>query len=256
MKTNTALKNHIRIAQNPEAVAEAACGWVVDLILAAIKRHDRCIIAASGGSTPKRLYQMLAELPPGKIPWGKVHLIWGDERNVPLDHPDSNFGMVREALLNPLGKRGPNVYPVPIDPSNPTKAAEYYEATVRALLHTPDHDEPLDLVLLGLGDDSHTASLFPNTQALTEKNRWVLSNWVEKLQSHRITLTPPMINAAAHVAFLVCGSSKKPALQNIWHGAYQPSQYPAQIIAPKCGELWWFVDAPSIEGLELPKQQG
>ncbi len=144
------MKNQVIICSDPESVAEAACEWLVDKILSAIAQRDRCVIAVSGGSTPKRLYQMLADLPPNRIPWSKVHLIWGDERNVGLDHPESNFGMVRDALLKPLGKKGPNVYPVPIEQDDPEKAARYYESTLRALMGTQDHSFPsIDVVLLG-----------------------------------------------------------------------------------------------------------
>ena len=248
------MKQILIVRSNPEEVAESASEWLVEKLKSAIAERDRCVIAVSGGSTPKRLYQILAELPEGRIPWSKVHMIWGDERNVPLDHPDSNFGMVRHALLTPLGKAGPNVYPVPIDEKQPQKTADYYEATLRSLFGIQDHRFPsIDIALLGLGDDAHTASLFPFTPALSEMTRWVASNWVEKLSSHRVTLTAPVFNAASHVAFLVCGAGKRQALQSIWHGERDPKTYPAQLIQPKSGELVWILDQAAVESVDPPK---
>jgi 6-phosphogluconolactonase len=249
------MSTHIIVKPTPEDVALRACDWLVARIGQCIKQKERCVISLSGGSTPKRLYQLLADLPEGTVDWTKVHLIWGDERNVPLDDQDSNFLMVRETLLDRLGKNGPNVYPMPIEVDQPMAVAERYDATLRALLGETDLRWPrIDVVLLGLGDDAHTASLFPGTDILYERTKWVASCWVAKLGTFRISITPPVINSADAVMFLVCGEKKRQALQQIWHAANNPSDYPAQLISPVQGELWWILDDAALERIELPKK--
>lgn len=248
------MATHLLVRADSEQVALTARDWLVARIQQAIAENQFCVIAASGGSTPKRLYELLAQLPDHTLDWSKIHLIWGDERNVPLDHVDSNFRMVRTALLGPLGRSGPNVYPVPIDPENPEESARYYESTLRSLFgHRLLGDFPrIDIALLGVGDDAHTASLFPNSLGLMEKEKWVVSHWVQKLSSYRITLTSPVFNAAANIAFLVCGASKRHALQQIWHEAFEPLQYPTQLIQPTDGDVWWIADQAAVEGIAPP----
>ncbi len=196
---------------------------------------------------------LVASLPTGTVDWSKVHWIWGDERNVPLDHPDSNFLMVRTSLLDKLGRMGPNVYPVPIEPQDPDKAAKYYEATLHSLFasHMEGDWPRIDVALLGIGDDAHTASLFPGSAGLHEQHRWVVSHWIEKLNAHRISLTAPVFNASKDILFLVSGSSKREALQHIWHDPYDPDRYPAQLIRPTRGDVWWMVDEAAVAGLPL-----
>ncbi len=192
------MKTFLVAEQDASAVAEAAAQWMIERIKKAIDERDQCVIALAGGTTPKRLYQNLASLPEGTIPWHKVHLVWGDERNVPLDHTDSNFDMVRQAMLNRLGKKGPNVYPVAIDPEDPKKTASYYEATLRALLCRQSNPQAwrmqtafpsIDIVLLGLGDDAHTASLFPK-QKPYRKNRLGSSPTGSRNSTHFASLSP------------------------------------------------------------------
>jgi 6-phosphogluconolactonase len=248
------MTTHLECHRDAEDVAQVACDWFIARCHEALQQRERCLVALSGGSTPRRLYRLLADLAPGTIDWSKVHFVWGDERNVPLDHVDSNFAMVEEVMLRRLGKQGPNVYPIPIDADHPDKTADYYEATLRSLLGGPNDTARgvLDIVLLGMGDDTHTASLFPDTAALREHHRWVVSNWVDKLSNYRITLTAPVLNAARDVAFLVCGSSKAPALQAVWHGKHEPSKHPAQLIRPVRGKLWWMVDEAAISNVAIP----
>jgi 6-phosphogluconolactonase len=244
----------VLVLADAEQVAAAAAERLVTLIRETILRCGRCTIALSGGSTPGRLYRILAELPEGTIEWSHVHALWGDERNVPLDSRESNFRMVREALLDPLGKRGPNIYPVPIDPDQPQATAERYQETLRQLLQASTSAQPqLDVALLGLGDDAHTASLFPGTAALEASSDWVVANWVPKLDSYRITLTAALLNLARLKMFLVCGASKTWALDRVWH--YRPSfaEYPAQLIEPAGGSLCWYIDQAALGTLELPK---
>lgn len=246
------MKAYVSVRPDPELVAESARDWLVGRIQQRVRDSERCVIALAGGSTPKRLYELLAELPEGTIPWDKVHLIWGDERNVPLTHEDSNFAMVCKAMLNHLGKRGPNVYPVPIEVEQPDQVASRYEATLKALLGAPDQRWPsVDVALLGLGEDAHTASIFPGTDVIAEKTRWVSSCYVPKLGCYRITLTAPIFNHAKAVAFLVCGESKRQALQQVWHAAHNPRDYPAQLIRPS-EEIWWMLDQAALDSIELP----
>lgn len=240
--------------KDSESIAEAASQWLIQQIGVGLERRDRYVLAVAGGSTPRRLYQMLSEVPEGRVDWHRVHVVWGDERLVPLDHPDSNFEMVRTAFLDPLGRSGPNVYPVPIDLEDPNRTADYYESTLKNLLgnQTEGGWPRFDLVLLGLGEDAHTASLFPGSPGLAEHHRWVLSHWIEKLNSFRITLSAPAINMSRNVAFLISGSGKRHALENVLHGERNPGLFPAQLIRPSHGDLWWFVDDEAAAGLEPP----
>ncbi|TWU41063.1 6-phosphogluconolactonase [Novipirellula artificiosorum] len=183
-------------------------------------------VALSGGSTPKRLYEMLAER---SLNWERIHWFLGDERNVPLDSLDSNYRMICETLLEPARAPDENIHPVFVDLQNPAAAAETYEKTLRT--HFPDQTMPAwDLVLLGMGDDSHTASLFPGTAALDETERWFVANWVEKLACFRYTLTAPAINSAKERWFLVAGKNKKQAIASVLRGERSPSHHPSQMI--------------------------
>jgi len=235
---------HSIIQATPEQVALAARNWFVSIAIMSILQRDRCIVALSGGSTPKRLYQLLAELPEGLIDWSKVHLFWGDERNVPSDHVDSNFRMVREALIDRIIGPKPVVHAVPTDGRTPAEAAINYERTMRQLAGSSPFI--FDIVLLGLGDDAHTASLFPETTALKVLNRWVVENEVPKLSTHRITLTAPILNASRNTAFLICGASKQWALGKIHSAERNSNLYPAQLVRP-LGDLWWFMDEAASE---------
>ena len=240
------------VKPNAEEVATAATEWLIETIRECIAARGQCSIALSGGSTPKRLYQLIAENETKSVDWSKVTLIWGDERNVPHDHVDSNFRMVREAWLDRLEPKSnptyvPNILPVTINVKAPERAAAEYEKQLRKLLNGEDEggdkDIPLiDIVLLGLGDDAHTASLFPETEALKESGRLFVANFVPKFSGYRLTLTAPIINAARNIAFLVCGASKRRAVDVVLHGPRHPDEYPAQLIEPKLGRLWWFLD--------------
>jgi 6-phosphogluconolactonase len=230
-----------RTVQRPTAedVALAARDWFVERTRLAIAERGKCLVALSGGTTPKRLYELLADLDDGEIDWTKVHLFWGDERNVPLDHIDSNYRMVRQALLDRLKSAKPIVHRIPTGDQSPDRAAREYELRMREFAQgAPFH---FDIVLLGLGDDAHTASLFPETLALAITDRWVVANQVEKLSTTRVTLTAPILNAARSVAFLACGPSKQWAIDRVRGEKQNPVLYPAQLIQPS-GELWWFLD--------------
>ncbi len=222
-----------------EDVAVAARDWFVDRCKQAIDARGKCIVALSGGSTPKRLYELLSEVSEGTIDWPKVHLFWGDERDVPANHAQSNYRMVREALLDRLTAAKPAVYRIPTGQQSVERAAREYELKMREFACGAPFQ--FDVVFLGLGDDAHTASLFPETLALTITDRWVVANQVLKLSTNRVTMTAPILNAARHVAFLVCGSNKQWAIDKIQGATRNPNLYPAQLIQPE-GELWWFTD--------------
>jgi 6-phosphogluconolactonase len=245
------------VKPNAEEVAIAATEWLIETISECIAARGTCSIALSGGSTPKRLYQLIAENETRSVDWSRVTLIMGDERNVPHQHVDSNYRMVKEAWLDRLDpvalpKSIPNLLAVAIDVNSPERAAAQYEKSIRESLtnnnsgdNTDENDAEIpaiDIVLLGLGDDAHTASLFPETEALNESHRLFVANFVPKFSAYRLTLTAPMINAARNIAFLVCGPSKRPAVDVVLHGPRHPDEYPAQLIEPKLGRLWWFLD--------------
>lgn len=195
-------------------------------------------LSLSGGSTPRRLYEQLAQR---DLPWDQIHWFWGDERNVSHEDGESNFRMVREAWLDPIDAPTSNVHPVPVNTSDPAEAARAYEQTLRE--HFRGETFPRwDLALLGMGDDAHTASLFPNTQALTERERWFVENWVEKFESFRYTLTVPAINSARQCWFLIAGAGKRSALADVRGPQRHPERYPSQLIEP----TRWFVTRDAV----------
>jgi 6-phosphogluconolactonase len=233
------MKPEIVVLPDPAAVTREAADRFVTLARSALAAQGRFTVALSGGSTPKPLYEQLVTQP---IEWQRVHVFWGDERCVPPAHPDSNYGMARQAWLAHIDIPEQNVHRLrgEIDPA---QAAQQYEDELRAVFGTLPR---FDLILLGMGTDAHTASLFPGTAALHEQRRWVMAQFVGKLQANRLTLTPPVINAAANVTFLIGGSDKAAALQAVWHGAHDPDRYPAQIVKPTAGHLSWLVDRAAI----------
>lgn len=203
-------------------------------------------VALAGGSSPKAMFALLAAQPMRRgLDWSTVRFYFGDERCVPPDHPDSNYGMARQNLFEPLGIADANVYRMRgEDP--PQKAADAYEALLRKNLG----DLPsFDLILLGMGPEGHTASLFPGTFAQFDPNRLVATTYVEKLNAHRITLTPRTINAARAILMVTGGEAKAQALAEVLAGARDPNVYPAQILSPEHGTLTWLVDRAAAKGL-------
>jgi 6-phosphogluconolactonase len=211
---------------------------------AAIDAQGRFTVALSGGSTPRAIYAQLAkeQRDADRLPWDKIHAFFGDERHVPPDHPESNFRMAHEALLGRVSIPANNVHRVRTELAPPRAAAEY-EAEIRSILGVMPGGIPrFDLILLGLGTDGHTASLFPDTAALTEKRALVCANWVEKLHTHRITFTFPLLNSAGSILFIVGGADKAGILRQVLrHDASEPI-YPAQLVQPSSGSLLWIVD--------------
>lgn len=234
----------IRILTDINAIAKRAAQEFLQAATSAAQKHAFSV-ALSGGSTPKALYSLLATDPVlrAQLPWDKMHLYFGDERNVPPDHADSNFRMASEAMISKTPLKADQVTRIKGEYKDTEKAAQEYEQALRASFKIGDGQFPrFDLVLLGMGSEGHTASLFPGTKALHETKRIAARNWVGKLYTERITLTAPAINNAAQVIFMVAGADKAPALKGVLEGPHEPDQLPAQLVQPHSGKLLWLVD--------------
>jgi 6-phosphogluconolactonase len=239
----------VRVFADPESVARAAARRVAELAREAIDERGAFSLALSGGSTPRRIYELLAgDEFRDSVDWRGVHVFFGDERTVPADHAESNYRMANEALLSRVPLPAENVHRVE-GLGDAAANASNYESVMRGFFGG-DEWPRFDLVMLGMGDDGHTASLFPGTVALSERRAWVAANWVEKLGAWRVTLTAPAINAARHVLFLVTGAAKAERLREVLKGERDPSRLPSQLIRPHEGALEWFVDRPAASRLE------
>jgi 6-phosphogluconolactonase len=235
----------VRILPDGAAIARRAAQKFVGAGAAAVNEKGSFSVVLAGGSTPKALYGLLANDPVlrAQVPWDKMRVFFGDERHVGPDHPDSNFRMANEAMISKSPLKPAQVTRIKGEYPDAEQAAREYELAIRSYFELADGEFPrFDLVLLGLGSEGHTASLFPGTRALHEKQRIAVSNWVGKLLAERITLTPPAINNAAHVIFIVTGADKAPALTAVLERVYEPDQLPAQLIRPGNGTLLWLVD--------------
>lgn len=233
----------LRVLEDPAALAAAAAREFAARAAHAVRARGRFAVALAGGSTPKAAYELLATEHAGGVDWRRVHFFFGDERPVPPDHPDSNYRMAREALLSrvPAGSVHRMRGELP-----PGEAARRYEEELRGFF-AGERVPRFDLILLGLGEDGHTASLFPHTEALDETTRLAAANPVPELGTTRITLTLPVINAARAVIFLVSGGGKAEALRAVLGGpagGEDPRRYPAGLVRPG-GELLWLVDRPA-----------
>ena len=233
----------IRKLTTPQELFEAAAETVVDAATLAVTERGRFTIALSGGSTPRNLYNLLATNARASLPWDRMFFFWSDERHVPPVDPESNYRMADEAMLSKIPVAAGNILRVPAENPDAAAAAAAYEQTLRKFFSLQSGQFPrFDLILLGMGPDGHTASLFPETPALRQDSRLVVANWVQKLKASRITLTLPVINAANSVAFLVSGADKAPALQAVLEGDAPGEQFPAKLVRPTDGSLIWFVD--------------
>ena len=223
----------IRIFENSQELAQGAAEHFV-----AIAQKDFFTVALSGGSTPKILYQLLADEPfRTQVPWSSTHFYWSDERHVPPDHPDSNYRMAHEAMLSRVPVPESNVHRIRSENPSAEQAADEYEKIVVPRL---------DLILLGLGPDGHTASIFPGSEVLHETKRLVAAPWVEKLNAYRITMTLPLLNNGASILFLVSGKEKAGIVKEVLEG---PKKYPAQFVQPTNGELIWMLDKDAASDL-------
>lgn len=241
------------IFRDTDAIAAAALDLFVRAAVAAIRKRGQFRVALAGGQTPRKLYQRLASRPVTALDWSAIHVFFGDERPVPPDHSDSNFRMATESLLSRVPLPADNVHRLRGELA-PELAAAEYEAELRRGFALEDGAWPrFDLVLLGMGADGHTASLFPETDALRETRRLACANWVPKFGCHRLTLTLPVINAARQVVFLVAGADKARSVKEVLgHPAAEPP-LPAALVHPTNGELTWLLDAAAAAELdELP----
>ncbi len=238
--------SEVRVFENAAELMEAAAEEILKAALQAVSERGRFTWALSGGSTPRGLYRLLASDPfRGRMPWEAIHFFWGDERHVPPDHPESNYRMAREAMLDAAPVPADNVHRIHAEEPDAEHAAAEYEEELRSFFHLAPR---FDLILLGLGKDGHTASLFPGSPAVHERERLVaavIAPGIEAQKTFRITLTPPVLNHAEIVVFLVSGADKAEALHAVvteGDGARDPERYPAQIVE---GNRLWMVDRPA-----------
>ena len=233
-----AMERDIRVSETPADLVQAAAKLFAETVQEAVKERGICHIALSGGSTPESLYRALADSPwKESIPWKSVRLFWGDERCVPPDHEDSNYRMATQAMIQHVPIPDSNVHRIAGE-HDPADAAREYSACIGELL---GHNPVFDLILLGLGPDGHTASLFPGTGAVPVRDRIATEVFVPHLDAWRITLTRPVLNRARTVVFLVQGTSKADMVRRVVEE--EPSEaYPASLVRPESGRLIWMVD--------------
>jgi len=230
----------LHIYKDADELSQAAAAWIAQVIEETLKTQDRFTIALSGGSTPYKLHLILAASPlKEKIDWSKIHVFWGDERAVPFDDERNNAKMAYDTLLNHV--------PIPADQIHIMRtdiAPEASAAAYEKILHTyfDEQETSFDLVLLGMGDDGHTLSLFPGTEIVRERKAWAKAFYLTAQEMFRITITAPIANKSARIAFLAAGEKKANTLKNVLEGEFQPDIYPSQLIKPVNGELHWFLD--------------
>jgi 6-phosphogluconolactonase len=240
----------VRRLSTPQELFHAAAEEVVAVAEKAISERGRFTIALSGGSTPKNLFTLIAANASTSLSWNQIFFFWGDERHVPPDNPESNYRMAKETLLSKVPVPAANIFPIPGENPDAKAAAAAYEQTVRKFFAVAASELPrFDLILLGMGPDGHTASLFPETEALQEKSRLVVANWVEKLNASRITLTLPVLNAARNVLFLVSGADKATVLREVLEGSGPGEKFPSKLVRPSEGKLTWLVDRAAASEL-------
>jgi 6-phosphogluconolactonase len=247
----------VLVYTNPTEVARAAARHFVDYAWQSIARYGQFFVALSGGNTPRMMYRLLASAEfRGQVDWAKVRVFWSDERAVPPDHPDSNYGMARSELLLRVPIPQANVHRMEAEKANIGRAAHEYEEVLRKYLELDDRGFPrFHLILLGMGADGHTASLFPGTRVTRQTSRWVSTPMVAKLNARRMTLTLPVLDAALRVVFLVVGTDKAEALRAVLDGKTDPP-FPAQQVQPRDnGVKLFLVDEAAAALLEPPTPQ-
>jgi 6-phosphogluconolactonase len=236
----------VRVLPDGPAIAKYCAQRFVEIAAAAVKEKGSFDVVLAGGSTPKILYSLLVEDPTlrSQVPWDKMHAFFGDERHVKPDHPDSNYRMAYETLISKSPLKPEQVTRMKGEYPEAEAAAKEYDQFLRTHYKLAEGQFPrFDLVLLGMGNEGHTLSIFPGTKALRENRRIAVHNWVGKVLMDRITLTAPAVNNAANVIFMVAGADKAPALTAVLEHFYEPDQLPAQLIQPTKGSLLWLVDS-------------
>jgi len=237
------------IFSDGEKLSQAAADYIVRLARESITAHGKFTIALSGGSTPKKLYGLLASDPyRGQIDWPHVEIFWSDERCVPVTDPECNYNMALEVMLSKLQLESSQIHRMPADEKDQDAAAEQYTQEMRRVFGT-DGIPAFDLIQLGMGPEGHTASLFPHQASLHEQERLVMPVSVPKPPPPRLTFTPPLLNAAKHVLFLVTGAEKADAVQAVLEGVRNPDEYPAQIVQPNNGDVTWMLDTAASDKL-------
>jgi 6-phosphogluconolactonase len=237
-----------KILADGGAVSQAAAREFSRLARESVAAKGEFSVALAGGSTPRGAYQILAK-EGQELPWDRIQVFFGDERAVPPEHADSNYGMARDALLSHVAIPAGNVHRMKGE-VEAVAAAEQYEGIVRRHFGVGNGELPrFDLILLGMGDDGHTASLFPGTDALSETSRLVAANWVKKFQQFRLTFTFPVLNNAAEVMFLIAGPAKAKVIGEIFRQTTPANRYPVQKVKPTAGRLLWLLDRAAAQSL-------
>lgn len=246
------MSRRILVCQTTEDLFEAAAQFVVQSLTFQPDSGKTYSVALSGGSTPQRLFERLAVEPyRSQVDWSSIRIFWGDEREVPPEHSESNFRMAKENLLDHVPIPPDQIFRMEGERPAQEAAARYEKVLHHTFSRKNKEGVPrFDLILLGMGADGHTASLFPETAVLKEREQWVAAPWVEKFHTHRITLTPPVFNAAKQVLFVVGGSDKEQAAEAVLEGPFQPNRYPAQIINPGQGDVVWLLDREAASRLK------
>lgn len=242
------MKTEIKTFQNKESLGAYAADFFAELSKKHIAQKGRFSVALSGGSTPIILYQKLVEFYSDEIHWNYIDFFWSDERYVPFDHASSNGGLAFTHLLSPLGIEESQYFPAPTTEGDPHHSALQYEQTLRRYFNAPAGLPSFDLIFLGMGDDGHTASLFPDTKALHETKKIIAANWVDKFETWRLTFTYPLLNNACNVVFLVAGSDKAAIIKKIIKD--DSTAYPSAHVKPRDGRLLWLLDADAAKELE------
>ena len=242
------MKSDIRIFKDLEKLSRHAANIFVEQAAGSIAEHDRFLIALNGGNTPTRLFQLLAEEYKDKVNWNKVHVFWGDERCVPPDDPGSSYGQARDALLSHVPIPDSNVHRVNTSLS-PVEAAKDYSYTLSSFASPPLDVPRFDLIYLGMGEDGHTASLFPNSTVHATETVVPVTAHYQDRPANRVTMTQLVFNQAHKIVFMATGEKKAVTLAEVLSDRYNPAQYPAQRIDPKDGELIWLVDEAATSKL-------
>lgn len=241
----------VSVVEDAAQLARFAAEHLMSVVTSAIVQRGQASVALSGGSTPKLMGQELAKAENrGRVDWSRVHIFWGDERWVQLESSESNAGEAMRTFLDLIDIPAGNIYPFLTTGVTPEEAAANYETLILKVV-SGGVIPAFDLILLGMGDDGHTASLFPGTAAVHEQQRLVIAHHVPKLDATRLTMTPPLLNAAQTVIFLAGGAGKAGRLREVLEGPVQIDELPAQVIRPAAGGPLWFVDAAAAAQLEL-----
>ena len=244
----------IHVSKDATKASLASADLFVQTAREATARNGRFTVALTGGSSPVQLYKLLAAAPyRDEVPWGQTFVFWGDERAVPHSDDRNNARMAFNLLLDHVPVPPAQVYRMSGE-LPPDESAQQYEALLKT--HFPDGPPQFDLILLGMGDDGHTASMFPGTDVVHERERWVKEVFLTSQNMYRITLTAPLLNQARRIVFQVFGANKAATLKRVLEGPYQPDQLPSQLIKPTSGELHWFLDEAAAGEIRRPETGG